>query len=75
MTPNCRTIMCAVVSAVMLLALLPVQAHADPCDTEIPKAKRLLEQGVDVNAHDEYQRTSLHYAAFCGETGLASSAD
>jgi len=45
---------------------------SDPCKTEIPKAKQLLEQGVDVNAGDEYQRTSLHYAAYCGETELAA---
>ena len=70
---NCRLIIiCAVVSAAILLALLPAQAHADPCNTEIPKAERLLKEGADVNAHDEFNRTSLHYASFCGKTELAA---
>ncbi len=47
--------------------------HCQPCNTEIPKAERLLKEGADVNAHDEFQRTSLHYASFCGETELVSS--
>ena len=72
MASNSRTMVHFVVFAVMLFELLTIQAHADPCDTEIPKAKRILEQGTDINAHDEYQRASLHYAAFCGETGLAA---